>query len=52
MDKKAEDKTAPTQPQPADAEAGGDEPYNREEKLKEILAQDEKNPHADPFMGF
>ncbi len=39
-----------------DAEAAepktSEKPYDREAKLKEILEQDEKNPHADPFMGF
>ena len=26
--------------------------YDREAKLKELLDQDQKNPFADPFMGF
>ncbi len=41
----------PTEQQDATAQ-DGETTYDREAKLKELLDQDQKNPFADPFMGF
>lgn len=38
----------------SESESTPEKPYDREEKLKELLEQDQAkdSPWADPFMGF
>lgn len=44
------EQTTTSQPTPQQAP---EKPYNREEKLKELLEQDEKrSPWSDDFFGF